>query len=65
MKNALSVLLKLRQISNDPSLVLKKRSLKFGLQNSPKIQQVLNDLQEHLKTTPDGKVVIYTNFKWK
>ena len=54
-------LLRARQVSNSLSSVT-KMSPEVAAQRTPKLTKMLGDLEGHLKSTPDGKAIIYTNF---
>lgn len=49
-----------RQISNAVHMG-QKMSLSESAKNTPKVHKMLDDTVEHLKTNPDGKVVLYSN----
>jgi superfamily II DNA or RNA helicase len=62
LKSALVKLTKIRLVTNSPHTVNSEMSLDEAFQESPKMQQIVNDAIEHLKNTPDGQVFIFSNF---
>ena len=51
-----------RQVSNSIGAVDKNLSLLDSAQQTPKIQRILSDIQDHIKNTPDAQIVVYSNF---
>jgi len=51
-----------RRVSNSLHKHVPGMSLEEAAEATPKIKKVLDDAQEHLKNTPDGKIIMYTNF---
>jgi SNF2 family DNA or RNA helicase len=39
----------------------RKMSLQRSSESTPKVNKLLSDVEQHLKDTPDGKVVVYSN----
>lgn len=54
-------LTKLRQVSNAIHTVDSRLSLSDSAKQSPKIRNILDDVEEHLRETKDGQVVIHSN----
>jgi superfamily II DNA or RNA helicase len=54
-------MLRLRQISNSIHTMDTRVSAAESADKTPKIKQVLDDVEEHLRETPDGQVVLHTN----
>jgi len=59
--NAFTRLQRAQQISNSMHLVNRKLTPAQSAERTPKIKRIMDDVQKHLKTTSDGKVIIYTN----
>lgn len=55
-------LLRARQASNSLNSVVPGMTPEEAAERTPKIKKILDDAVEHLKTTPDGQVILYTNF---
>lgn len=53
-------LLKARQVSNSVSAMNPNISLEESAEKSLKVKRLLDDVQSHLKETPDGQVVIHS-----
>jgi len=53
-------IIRARQVSNSIA-TMGTVSLEEAADRTPKIKKVLDDAQEHLQTTPDGQVVMYSN----
>lgn len=51
-----------RRVSNSLYKHVPGMTLAQAAENTPKIKKVLDDAEQHIKDTKDGKVVIYTNF---
>ena len=51
-----------RKVSNSLHKHSPGMTLEEAAEATPKIKKVLDDAQEHLKNTPDGKIIMYTNF---
>jgi len=49
-----------RQIANSVHMG-RKMDLKVSARKTPKVKQLLDDAEKHLRETPDGKVVLYSN----
>lgn len=54
-------LLRARQASNSLNSVIPDMPPEVAAERTPKIKKILDDAQEHLKNTPDGQVIMYTN----
>jgi len=55
-------LLQARQASNAVHTLDRRFTPAMAAEATPKVRQVLDDALTHLETTPDGQVVMYTNF---
>lgn len=51
-----------RQVSNSVGAVDKNLSLEDSALQTPKIQKVVSDIKEHIATTPDAQIVVYSEF---
>ena len=51
-----------RRVSNSLHQHVPNISLEEAAERTPKIKKILDDAYEHLNTTPDGKIIMYTNF---
>jgi hypothetical protein len=60
-KNLLTRIMLARKASNSLHTVT-NMSVEDSAEKTPKVKQLLTDVQEHLKATPDGQVIVYTNF---
>jgi SNF2 family DNA or RNA helicase len=54
-------LMRARQASNSIASVDPRVSTAQSARATPKIHKVLDDVEQHLKATPDGQVIMYTN----
>lgn len=54
-------LLRARQASNALNAVDPRLTPEQAAEKTPKVKRVLDDAEQHLKNTPDGQVIIYTN----
>jgi len=61
LNDLFSKLLKLRQVSNAVHTVDSRISLSDSAKQSPKIRNILDDVEQHLRETKDGQVVIHSN----
>ncbi len=61
MNTVFQQLLKARQVSNSLHTIDRRITPAQASYLTPKVNKLLEDTQEHLKTTPDGQVVIYSN----
>jgi len=64
-KEAMTVftkLLRARQVSSSLSTVDPSMSLEEAAEMTPKIKKVLDDATEHIESTPDAQVIMYSNF---
>jgi len=61
INNIFNKMTQARQVSNAIHTVNKSVTLAESAQRSPKIKRVLDDVETHLKETPDGQVIIYSN----
>lgn len=61
LSNIFSKLIKLRQVSNSIQTMDASVSLADSAESTPKIKRILDDVQEHLRETPDGQAVVHTN----
>jgi len=50
-----------RRAMNDLSAINPKITKRTAAQQTPKVQKMMADLDDHMQRTPDGKVVIYSN----
>lgn len=55
-------ILRARQASNSLNTVNPGMSAADAAERTPKIRKVLDDAMDHIQKTPDGQVVLYTNF---
>jgi len=51
-----------RRVSNSLHKHVPGMTLEEAAEATPKIKKVLDDAVEHLENTPDGKIIMYTNF---
>jgi superfamily II DNA or RNA helicase len=51
-----------RTVSNSTHVLDTSQSLEHAAESTPKIRRVLDDVQKHLKETPDGQIIVYSNF---
>lgn len=61
MATVFQQLMKARQISNSLATIDRKISPAQASYLTPKVNKLLDDTARHLKSTPDGQVVIYSN----
>ncbi len=61
VNNIFNKMTQARQVSNAIHTVNKSVTLSESAQRSPKIKRVLDDVEQHLRETPDGQVIIYSN----
>ena len=61
MMNVFTKLMRARQVSNSIHTVSADMSLEEAAERTPKVKKLLNDVEEHIKTTPDAQVIVYTN----
>lgn len=61
LNDMFSKLLRLRQVSNSIHTMDKKVTPEQSAVQTPKMKRILDDVEEHLKETPDAQVVIHTN----
>lgn len=50
-----------RGVCNTPSYLDSSLPLSLAAEKSPKIKRVLDDVEQHLKETPDGQVIIHSH----
>lgn len=62
LKQLFTRLLRARQASNSLNSVVPGMSAADAAEKTPKVRKILDDAQDHIKKTPDGQVVLYTNF---
>lgn len=62
MKMVFTRLLKARQVSNSLNTVIPGMTPEEAADKTPKIRKVIGDAADHIRRTPDGQVVLYTNF---
>lgn len=60
MKGIFTRILRARQASNSLNSILPMTPAEAA-EKTPKMKKILDDAQEHLRKTPDGQVVLYTN----
>lgn len=58
---AFSSLIESRKLMNSPGSVLPGMSLSESIKQAPKTERLLDDVAEHLRTTPDGQAVLLTH----
>ena len=58
---AFNRMIEARKLVNSVGSVVPGLSLKDSARLSPKTDRMLNDMQEHLKDTPDGQAILLTN----
>lgn len=56
-----SKILHARKVSNSLHTLDDRISVEDSAEKTPKVRRLLNDVEQHLKETPDGQVIIYTN----
>ncbi len=64
-REAMNVFMKLmraRQVSNSLAAVDSSMGLAEAAEKTPKIKRILDDAEKHLRKTPDGQIVMYSNF---
>ena len=61
VNNLFSKMTQARQVSNAIHTINKSVTLSQSAERSPKIRKVLDDVEDHLRDTPDGQVIIYSN----
>lgn len=61
MMNIFTKLMRARQISNSIHTVNAGMSLEEAAERTPKVKRMISDVAEHLKSTPDAQIIIYTN----
>lgn len=61
MMNVFTKLIRARQVSNSLHTVIADMPLEVAAERTPKIKRILDDVEEHIKTTPDAQIIIYTN----
>lgn len=54
-------LLRARQASNSLNTVDPRLTAEQAADRTPKVRKVLDDVEDHLKSTPDGQIIVYTN----
>jgi len=59
--NIFTRLLRARQVSNSVHTLSPGMSLEDAAAKTPKIRRIIDDAVEHLDTTKDGQVIMYTN----
>lgn len=60
-KGILSRITKVRSISTATSGAREDEKIEKTLENSPKLRKIVEDIEDHLTTTPDGQIVVYSN----
>tara|TARA_Y100001973_G_scaffold61741_1_gene90723 strand:+ start:525 stop:2204 length:1680 start_codon:yes stop_codon:yes gene_type:complete len=55
-------LLRARQVSNSLHTHVPNMTLAQAAEATPKVKRILDDAQEHIKTTSDAQIIMYTNF---
>ena len=61
LNDMFSKLIRLRQVSNSIHTMDKGITPEQSAEQTPKIKRILDDVQEHIKETPDAQVAIHTN----
>lgn len=61
LKGVYGKLLKTRQLSNSVAALDRNKSLSQAAVDTPKVRRMLDDIEKHIKTTPDAQVVVHSN----
>jgi superfamily II DNA/RNA helicase len=61
ISNIFSQIIQARQVSNSPHTIDLSLPIQDAPDKSPKVKKLLDDVEEHLKETSDGQVVIHSN----
>ena len=61
VNNIFSKIIQARQVSNAIHTIDLDTSLSDSAKKSPKVSKLLDDVEEHLKETPDGQAVVHSN----
>ena len=61
MMNVFTKLMRARQVSNSLHTVNEGMSLEEAAERTPKVKKILDDVQEHISSTSDAQIIIYTN----
>jgi superfamily II DNA/RNA helicase len=61
VQNIFNKMTQARQVANAIHTINQSVSLSDSAVRSPKIKHALDDVQEHLKETPDGQAIMYSN----
>jgi superfamily II DNA or RNA helicase len=61
INNIFSKIIQSRQVSNALHTIDLNMDLTESARRSPKVKKLLDDVEEHLKETPDGQVVVHSN----
>lgn len=54
-------ILRARQVMNDVSIANKNIPKTVAAEQTPKTKKLLDDVQEHLRSTPDAQIIVYSN----
>lgn len=61
IQNIFNQIIQARQVTNAIHTINKSVNLTQSAKRSPKVRKLLDDVEDHLKETPDGQVVVYSN----
>ena len=61
VSNIFNKIIQARQVTNALHTINQSMSLSDSAKKSPKVRQMLNDAEDHLRETPDGQVILYSN----
>lgn len=61
MMNVFTKLMRARQVSNSIHTVKANMTLEEAAEKTPKVKKMIEDVAEHIKSTPDAQIIIYTN----
>lgn len=61
MMNVFTKLIRARQVSNSMHTVMADMPLTEAAKRTPKIKRILDDVEQHIASTPDAQIIIYTN----
>lgn len=61
VRNVFQKIIAARQVSNSVHTLNKNVTPSEAAKRTPKVKTMLEDVEEHLRATPDGQAVVYTN----
>lgn len=61
INNIFAKLIQARQVSNSMATLDKSMTVEESAEQTPKVKRLLDDVEEHLKETPDGQAVVHSN----